>query len=95
MEAPYLDNPAFHEPHDGPLEQGQCGLERSPSQEQIAAMCIAIQATWTEARLTHALGRTVTEDEWRQRQAPSDATHIPHGLVTLHRLRAVDTEREV
>ena len=80
---PYLQSPAFQEPHEGPHVVAGWGNElpnRDPSPEQIARMCAAIRATWTDARELAALGRTSKFDRWAQRRRMSEATHVPHGI---------------
>jgi hypothetical protein len=49
-----------------------------PTPEEIAAMCAAIQATWTLAQRHKAEGRRC----WNERELHRDsqATHIPHGI---------------
>lgn len=83
MNPPYLSDPSFHERHHGPVVVAGWGNElpkRDPSPEQIARMCAAIRATWTDARELAALGRTAKFDKWAQRQRMSEATHVPHGI---------------
>lgn len=84
MNPPYLSDPSFSEEHTGPPVLNKCGQprsgERDPSPEQIARMCEAIRATWSEARELQALGRTASFDLWYCRHGVSEPTHIPHGI---------------
>lgn len=83
MDAPYLDTAAFRAAHRGPHVRGKAGVvlaARDPSPSQIAAMCEAIRATWSDARYINALGRTVEYDLWYRRNALAEPTHTPHGL---------------
>ena len=83
-QAPYLSDPAFSEAHTGPIPVDGHGHprpgERDPSPEQIARMCAAIRATWSETREIQALGRTAKFDLWYQRHGISEPTHVPHGI---------------
>lgn len=79
---PYLQSPAFQEPHTGPYienKHGQALLQRDPSPEQIARMCEAIRATWTVARTLQSLG-VMSRRDWIRQHTGSEATHIPHGI---------------
>lgn len=79
----YLSDPSFVELPAGPHVVAGWGNElpqRDPSPEQIARMCAAIRATWTDARELAALGRTAKFDKWAQRRRMSEATHVPHGI---------------
>ena len=79
--AAYLSDPAFSEPHEGVLIDPQHPHHgRDPSPEQIARMCAAIRATWSEARELQALGRTAIFDLWYRRHGVSEPTHVPHGI---------------
>ncbi len=75
-EPAYLADPAFSEPHTGPVAVGDNGvrLERDPSPEQFRRMCLAIRKTWS-----------LKEDRKRRGVVPrlrtSQADHVPHGIA--------------
>lgn len=83
MDPLYLVHNAFLEPHEGPPVLDRYGHDRGdrdPSPEQIRRMAAVIRATWTEADVIRALGRTQAVDQWHRRHRMSESTHTPHGI---------------
>ncbi len=77
----YLSHDAFTEPETGPLVgvRGRNSGKRSPSEEQIAARCAAIRATWDEVRMIQSLGSCARYTREKM-GCVSQATHVPHGV---------------